>query len=344
MSNKREIRAIAGASPLRLPDDLKHVASMGAVGSFLVRQYGERVPVVASQRTAEALHYYTRVFGEVVGARETLDAESFNAFHAYLESSTYSPETKHSLYKHASGMARYLMQTGIVGHFRIPKRYPYGAVLAVTPAPRRLTDGADLAESGLSDSDILHKVVAAAYEELNVWRRKRAIATIISEAAAPAYRAILERLRLAWPNNSQVKMDLSWTEAILETYGPELQRLGYPVNRWHLASLAYCILFAREHYDGIPRTIGQVKRTPTQARVAGDARYAGMVTDIGMRYPAMFPSVLCPGQDEAAALAVLLAAAHVSADSAAAMKADCLKDTLESEHLCARVDQGQGRG
>jgi hypothetical protein len=312
-----------------LPDDILKIEAMGPVGTLLARQFSERGSAAMSKRTAESLRYHTRVFGEVVGARDTLDADALNTFYEFLETSSYSPATKQTLYKHGCGISRYLIDSKLIGHFRVPGRYRHAAVLSVTPPPRRVTDGVRLADTELTDDKMLNQIVSFAYEELEAWRHKRALAAVLATAAREAYRAVLEATKQAWPAHSFARMDTTWADAVLAAHGSGLERHGFPTNGRDLASLAFCILFAHEHYNGIPRTVTEVRRLPDDQKIPGEVRYASMIIRVGSEFPGLFPSMLCPGQDEAAALAVLLAAAHVNADSVVAMKAACLKATRD---------------
>ncbi len=300
---------------------------MGLVGAALAHQWVERSAAMPS-RTAYNLRRNTVMLGEVVGGAASFGLESLNAFHSFLEASEYSPTTKMNMYRGAVSIARHLMRTKVVPPFRTPRRYDAGAVQSVTPPPRRLLDAASGLTDGFSDSDALERVVRYAYMELEVWRSKRQMADALAEAAAPAYQEVLGTLAVAdrkSPNG--VRMATDWVPAFVAGREELLQSLGFPSSPSDLAAFVYCMIYVRTAWGGIVRTAESILRSGPADERTGEARYVSMRRRFGRGQISLLISVSGPGLDEAAALAVLLAAAHVNANSIHSMKANCLKPT-----------------
>ncbi|APT57285.1 hypothetical protein BKE38_19590 [Pseudoroseomonas deserti] len=301
-------------------EKIASLLSLGPIGKVLASHFEERVSA-APQSTGQTVWTHVSVIRDVLSERGgTIDGPMFDALYTRLEASGMAPLSKATLYGGAMGIAKRLMDDGAIPAFKVPRRYAHKAVLAATPPPRRMTDGID-PDTSVSDHQFLEAVVDFAYAELETWNRKRALAAEIAEAGRLAYQDMLPRLDESLGN----KMDSGWAGALIRDRRAELARDSFPVDAMGLASFTYCYLFAQEALDGIPLTANAMARDG--GLTPAERRYARRMKFVSGSYPGLFPSVLCPSQDEAAALAVLLAAAHVNAFSIAELRAGCLRPT-----------------
>jgi hypothetical protein len=310
-----------------LPEDLARLAAMGPVGTALARQWIERSAGMPTM-TAYGLRRNMVLLGEVAGRATSFGVDTLNAFHSFLEASDYSPTTKMGMYRGAASIARHLMRANVVQPFRTPRRYDAGAVQSVTAPPRRLLDGIQGKTDGFTDSDALERVVGFAYTELESWRAKRQLADALAEAATLAYQEVLGSLAAAdckSPNG--VRMATNWVPSFVSGREEILQSFGFQTSSTELAAFAYCMLFVRKACGGIVRTPEYVLRSGPADERTGEARYVSMRRRLRRSQISLLISVCGPGLDEAAALAVLLAAAHVNSNSIHSMKANCLKPT-----------------
>lgn len=308
-----------------LPGRLRSLAATSAVAALIVEQHVIRVSGASSDQTVSKWNTGSYVFGAFVATYGRLDSSTFEAFYECLENSGMAAVTKKNYWKFARTHANDLMSRGRVPRFRVPHRYTNARIKAATPPPPNLSDGLAPGVVGISDGDLLTKVIGWSYGQLDRWDRLRAIGQEIVSASAGSFRAAEGQAEIGF---RRISMPQDWIAAFVESRQDEFVDLGVPTEPNSLSALAFCLSYAAKRFDGVPLTV-------TQAEASGDETtlgkvYRNRIGRIGMTAPGLCTTMMVPGYEQAAALAILLAASMVNPTSILTMGHDCLQSSQQA--------------